>query len=462
MQRLFKRTTPIILSGLLALCGAAACGDDDGGDNADDADDTDDGDDTDDDGGDEPDAGEPDAAGPVLSRAGTIAITETNVTNSPGGKVPPISGGVVSITFTDLATATVAPVEGFTNPVGACQIFVYDIKAGQAEGTLVDEGPISITGTANGDFTCTFGTTPIPGYACRSDDPVSAGGVAGNAEGAEFNGGIQTSNFLVQKANFNAAAVAGSQLFLSGFAAPLDNTPLPVVAQTSMGNLLLAAPASGLTATGPAGATYTTLIGAGPIPNIMGYNFLGETSEISISKGATELVPSIDVTVTAAGEGFTLVDDPKNGNYLPHQIPTNAPVEVNFTCAGDDCGADGAGAVAAFVINGETTDGPLPSAEDDPFGTNMPIPENSYATFTCGFVGVDTATIDADAMEVILGTSPTRIQTTVLRSQTVLEATPTGGTAQTRVVVAHSQTGFTTTGAGIASIARAKAARAKK
>ncbi len=47
-------------------------------------------------------------------------------------------------------------------------------------------------------------------------------------------------------------------------------------------------------------------------------------------------------------------------------------------------------------------------------------------------------------MAAILGTSPTRIQTTVLRAQATLNATADSETAETRVIVGHSQTGFTT------------------
>jgi hypothetical protein len=466
-MKLVRRATPIFLAGLLGLFGAAACGgddDEDGGasDSSDDGDDGDDGDDDGDDGDDgDDDGGEPDAGGPTIVRRGTIAITETNITNVQD--VSPTSGAVVSISFLDTETATVAPVKGLDTPVERCEVFVYDVAADEAEPTAVDEGPITVTGTANGDFTCAFSADQGE-YLCQSTDAATAGGVASNAMGAAFDGesgGLSGLNNV--NAVLNQAAVVGSQMLLEGFGdESLDGQLFGVVARVQASSVDLFTPGQVPdTLTAPPTATFTTFIGAGPIPNPGGaYNFMTDASEVAISSEGTELVPAVEGTYTAEGEGFELVDDPENGFFLPHQLPTVAGKDpVRFGCAAEGCGLAGSGGdVTSIVINGRTTDGELLPPEEDPAGTDMPEPVGSFATFTCGFVaapGQDAqAEISAEALAAILGTSPTRIQTSVIRSQTVLDATAGSGTAETRVIIGHSQTGFTTVEAAPPKVAR--------
>jgi hypothetical protein len=390
---------------------------------------------------DEPD-GSPDASPPAYVREGLIAVTETFVSNTYGA----VTGAVVSIAFADTTTTTVEPVKGFEDPNGGCQIFVYDLARGPRESDEVDEGIVRVSGTANGDFDCAF-DSGTGEYFCRSADPMSIGG---DAEGILFDGSSPISSFLDPSVNFSREAVVGAQLLLNGFGEKaLDGRLFPIRARSSPGLLELITPGlPRLGLRGPPGATYAPLIGAGPIPNTVGYDFFNEKSEITISKQATALVPAFEVTYTPEGDGLLLTDDPEDGFYLPHQLPTatNPSLEVKFSCFGNGCGNAGSGpdATRSMAIIGRTTDGPRPPPEMDPDGTLMPDPVGSYATFRCVFSSpTNEATISAAAMAVILGTEPTRIETTVLRSVGSDNATPASDTA-VRVVVGHSHTGYTT------------------
>ncbi|HKE15316.1 MAG TPA: hypothetical protein VKB80_10645, partial [Kofleriaceae bacterium] len=401
-----------------------------------------------------PDAGEPDAAVPQIVRTGTVAITETTLTNPPIVETdPPIQGAVVTISFIDNEAVTVPPVEGFDNPIGACQIFVYDVTAGQSEPATVDEGPITVTGTANGDFTCAFNADR--GYVCQSADAVAAGGVAGNAAGATFDGpelpgDPRTSILSGLGATVNAGPINGSQMLLDGFGdKSLDGQTFAVINRPSNNTVLLATPGPvpDLIQNASGTATYTTFIGAGPIPNPFGYNFMTDASDVAIGFEGSKLVPAFNGSYTPDGEGFELVSDPTNNIFLPHEFPTALPASgpASFGCAAEGCGVAGAGGqVFATIINGRTTDGATPPADQDPLGVAMPDPVGSFATFTCGFAGMDQASITPEELEVILGTNPTRIQTTVVRAQVTLNATAASDSAETRIIVGHSQTGFTT------------------
>ncbi len=426
MQRLFRRSTPIILSGLLALFGAAACGDDDGGDGA-----TDSGDDADDgadDGADGPDAGsEPDAAPPV-TRSGLLAITDTTITN-PGLPGEPIQGGVVSMNYIDDQSVTVAPVEGFDTypPIGSCLVTVYG--EGDQEGTSVDEGPVRVTGTANGEFACGY-SKALEEYACQSTNPDIAGGVPGNATGATLELGSQT--LILGGAKFTPE-MQGMTISLTGFGA--QDGQYPIIAVVNGFTLQLA----GIEAEvdGGAEATFTTFVGASPIPNAAAFNFLDDgENPVTVAKEASDIVPAFEVTASARGEGFALAAE----SAQPHELPTASPATdaVVFSC-GDSCGADPApasGQLNVMVINGETTDGELV----DPSPISMPAATN-YATFQC--IGTkDSVTIPAAAMDAILGTTPTRIQVTVGRFVASIQSVPDA--ASSNVVLGHSLTGFTT------------------
>ena len=103
--------------------------------------------------------------------------------------------------------------------------------------------------------------------------------------------------------------------------------------------------------------------------------------------------------------------------------------------------------MTALIVTGRTTDRPLPSPSEDPTGTQMPSPMARYATFTCISPVSDEqneARIPAEALDVILGTDPTRIDPAVLRAQAVPDATSDSAAAAVSLFIGHSLTGFTT------------------
>jgi hypothetical protein len=425
MQRLFKRTTPIILAGVLALFGAA-CGGDDDGDDGDDTDDTTDDGDDDDDG--TPDAAPPDAA-PEVTHSGTVAITETTITN-PGLPGEPLQGAVVSIGFVDDSTA-IAPLSDFANNIGSCRITVFE---GDAAATPTDEGPITVTGVAsNGDFTC---NATDGEYTCQSTTAAAAGA---SAEGAVLIGDGGGGTLTLDAAGFPETMV-GMTVFLVGFGPIPSDVGFGVTDVAGGGDVLQLAgvPDTGKGGiTGGADALYAGYVGAGPIPNVTaGFDFLDDgTTPVVIAKEESDLVAALDVSVPASGDGFTLA----KGSALPHEFPTAAE-EVVFTCAEKGCGANPAltGQLHAIIINGETTDGPIDGLP--PFV--MPDPVTSHATFQCAFLAApldDEATITAAAVEAILATNPTRVQVTVGR----FSAIPASAASPSNVVVGHSLTGFT-------------------
>jgi len=422
MQRLLTRITPIIFSSVFALAGTAACGgDDDGDDGADGTDDGDDGGD-DDDGGDAPDAGAPDAAPPV-TRSGTLAVTETTISNDLG-KIP-VAGAAVAMSYIDDQTVTVAPVPGFTTSTGGCLITTYNRPA-DVEPTVVGEGSVTVGGTAHGEFACAF-VAGQPEYVCQSTNPAIAGGVAGNAATGTLD--ADTDVFLLEGGGFTPE-MQGMSIRLSGFGDA--DGDYPIVAAPAANQLQL----FGIDVNGIEGgkdATFTTFVGASPIPNAAGFNFLDAGKKpVTIAKTASDLVPAIDVSINARGEGLELV------GTQPHEFPT-APADLTFSCDGAGCGAEPAntGLIPAMIINGVTTDAKVNPA--DP--TDMPLAEGSYATFTCSALSMDTITIPEAGIEAILGTNPTRVQVTVGRVAASLVPVP--DQAETRVVVGHSLTGFT-------------------
>ncbi|HTE55015.1 MAG TPA: hypothetical protein VK698_29385 [Kofleriaceae bacterium] len=432
MRGFLFRSSSIFLSGALALAAGAACGGDD-----DDDDDTTD--DADDDGGDSPDAGdggdvdagEPDAAGPILLRAGTIAVTETSITNPLPKGVGPFSGGVVTVSFADTTTITVPPVEGFDNPVGNCLITVYDIAAGDQEPETVGEGVVTVTGTANGEFTC---ADDAGEYTCQSTDPAIAGGVAGNAEGGTLDEDLDI--LALAGANFTPE-MQGMQIALTGFGTQDGIYPIREV----MSDSILRLDGIDEVVSGDADATFSTFVGGGPIPNDVGFNFLDDgiakdAADVVVSKDATTILPASEVAFKARGEGLTLT------GTQPHEFPFTTPTEdVTFTCEGDGCGTEpdqATGILDVMVINGVTTD-VLPTENDDTI-TMLPA-QNSYATFQCSALVGNDVTIPAAGVDAILGTNPARVQITVGRFAAVPQSAPE---YTNNVVVGHSLTGFTT------------------
>jgi hypothetical protein len=432
----FRSSTSLAcMQGLLALVLAAApaCGDDRPPADDDDGD-ADDGDDDDDDG--DVDAGDDD--GGEMTRSAVVAVTETTITNmlplvgGPRGAPPRLSGGVMSMSYIDDQTVTVAPDPDFDSNINRCAITVFDLKGGDVVPTAVDEGTITVTGTSHGEFAC--GHSDEAGeYVCQSTDPILRGGVAGNAAGAA----LAATGELTLGEKIGPEMI-GMHIQLSGFDGDTDGVHA-VVGVTKAGEPILGNVEAD--ATGGDDATYTTFVGQGPMLNLGTVNVLDDgiskdAQDVVISKEDSDLVPGFTMTARARGEGFTLTKE----STQPHEFPATAE-DVTFACDGAGCGDDpkqAAGHLDALVINGVTTD-VLPAKGDD--GLTMLPAENSFATFACSMIGANEITIPADGVELILGTSPARVQITVGRFVAQLNDTDTSSTT---VVLGHSLTGFTT------------------
>jgi hypothetical protein len=103
------------------------------------------------------------------------------------------------------------------------------------------------------------------------------------------------------------------------------------------------------------------------------------------------------------------------------------------------CGRTDGGSINALIISGETTDAPITVADG---ATGMPDPVGTFATFQCAFLGLQTGTIPEAAVEAILGTNPTRIQTQVIIAGGTIASNP-NGEAVTNILLGHAVVGFT-------------------
>ncbi|WP_428264261.1 hypothetical protein [Haliangium sp.] len=159
-----------------------------------------------------PDASAPDAMPTQARRAGLITITETTVTNP--GEVA--TAGEASVSYVDLATATVAPARPlgespellYDLPDGACVVYRYT-KGTNDEATEVDEAEVTITGGASDIGACTF---TAGAYACPagpSGDFLDGAGTVtvAKAAGAEV---AALADVAVAAAGDGFALLAGS------------------------------------------------------------------------------------------------------------------------------------------------------------------------------------------------------------------------------------------------------------
>ena len=418
MRTRWSRHLSLFFAAGLSLA-AFGCGDDDGG-------------------GDRPDArpqadaepGNPDAGDEGgLLRSGTIAVTETAITNDlPGG---PWSGALVSVGFSDATTGNVpAPVEGYETNINGCLIRIWDVDTHEASDP-VDEGAVQVTGTENGDFGCAFAGA-ANGYVCQP-----AAGANGSAENATLAANALT---FVGGGTTVTAEMAGMYVRLSSFNAAVDDKLLPIIGvNTDTDSLIVGGTGGADLGTGDADATYSLFVGVGPVPSGGAQFLLGAADAINVQKAAGDVVAAIDEDFEAHGQNFELLENAEMDQYLPSTIPFDGS-EVNFACEGAGCGAEGSGGlIEAIVINGETTDAPVDEIATP--ADAMPAPVTQYATFQCSFIGSDTATLDAGAMAAILGTSPTRIQTSVGRYRGAIIAAE-DGTSSTIVLQGHALLGW--------------------
>ena len=372
-------------------------------------------------------AADPDAPeGPAFS--GLLALTDVRLSNPPLVALG-FSGAQVQVAFTDNSTVTVPPLEGYDNPVGGCAITVYDIAAGQTGGTGVDGGPVSVTGTNAGDFSCAFADDS---YRCALDDAASSG-VVPEGSTASLNVPMGYAQYTISGADFSGINAAGTYVVITGFEDENANGTFPVLGDNDGDTLLVANPAAPVLATSvPAGmsGTYATIVGAGPVPG--GFDFLDDgTNDVTITKAEMGQIPAINQTIKANGSGMVLE------GTQPHEMATDG-TPVTFTCGSspDSCGPTGGGVLNGMTLSGSTTDadvtGLLPNA--------MPAPVNRRVSFSCSALGQTSATLDAGAMEAILGLSSGSPTTRIQMSVSYVAGSVVGST---NLVVGHNVTGWT-------------------
>jgi hypothetical protein len=371
------------------------------------------------------DAGTPDPDADTRYK-GTVSVAEL-VASNPEGVAAGVSGAGVVVSFTEQDNI-IAPHPDFPNNIGECQIKIIDANAEQN----TDGGDVAITGTNVGDFTCSYQATP-DSYECSLDD-AGASGTMLMADTVLDGGNGQvnaTITLTIPNADFSGATYTGQHIRLEGFATAEANGVFPIVAQPAATTLVLAnvnlvgVGNHSLTADSP----YKTLVGEKPAPG--GLDFLG-AGAVTLAKAEATDAPAIATSIIPLGDGFTLADDSVDA----HEIPASG--DVKFSCddaQNGDCG-DGEGTLQGIVVFGETTDTTLPTGPTATF-SDMPDPTTQYARFQCSGIGMKSITMPAAALALIMGTTPTRIQTTVTYTNGELDGNNT-------YVMANGRVGFTT------------------
>lgn len=396
------------------------------------------------------DAADPDADIDDL-RSGTIAVSQVRVTNDltalgiPNGAV---QGAGVSVSYSDLTTATVEPTVG-NNGIGECTVWVYTVGT-NAPPALADEGAVTISGTGitpNNFPVCSF-IPPLSAYQCIQGNGILPDATSVNhidTNGGGTPGGAITV-LTVPNVDFAALNAIGMVINVTGFTIPQNNGTFMVadVDPLDAGNdsqiRVINFAAAGLegmggdvdtldeTYTAPvdgdagAGGTYALIAGTTPI--VLPFTFITDYSQdITVAKAAGSVVPAFSVTLKPSGDTVTLSTSSKQ----PHNFDVAATGNVNqvFTCddgTDGDCGmnrADGARSqITGWTISGSSTDGPLATGcSGGPcLPIQMPTPVTTHTEFVCkGSPGADSITLSAAALDAIMATSPTRIQLRLLR-----------------------------------------------
>lgn len=419
------RTWKSLFAVSLLLGGAAACGDDEGGGDID---------------ANVPDidAEVPDSMPPGATRSMTIAVTDIELTSPQGGPSGAgIRGGVISAEFLDLTSGGGELVFG-TSPVGGCVVQRFDVD-GDPNGAHppVGAGAITISGDGLLKTVGPCAYTQGVGYLCSSHGGSESIQAVAN--------GSRAVTYVYSGTPFMDDDLVGSYLNINGFTGAAYNTgasAIPIIAQGN-NTLTALAPADVAAGTETTAVAFAVFNGAGPVPTRglgipVDADFLGdETTSVQVQLAASAEWAAIDYTVYTRGEGFALSDE----STQPHEFPTTA-ADATFTCEGTngDCGADGdapAGTVEAVIVSGRTTDGDVAGLPD----FIMPPATTEYATFQCGFILAQGGTVPSGAVQAILDTNPTRIETRVLR---IAGTQPMDGLNSGNLVVGHGLVGHTT------------------
>lgn len=377
-----------------------------------------------------PDAAAPDAM-PPTRRAGTIVISELRVTAEAD---PGLSGADIDIRYVDpdVATVPVFPADA-TEPAvaaepGQCVVWVYDGTSTEREPPVIDEGAVTIIGALSPIGTCAYDADR--GYACQFATGTVPSETTINRTSQKVDWGI---------AEFTGKDVAGMEVTLSGLARAGNNGTFPIVANDDTSLTIVNPNAQTEIVEADSGATYAIFAGIGPTPAEK--PFLGDGTMVIVGKAAgAEVAGFADVALAAAGEGLQLLATSAQLFDLP-----GAAADSPFQCGapGDDrCGSTPAGTAPMLLLTGRTTDAALGQAGP----TDMPAPANRHAVFECRSAeGAQELTLPAAALQAILDTGPTRIETKLLRVVRTddVEGDPAKPGITTEILVGHGLVGYT-------------------
>lgn len=366
-------------------------------------------------------APDPDAfAGPF--RAGTIAVLDVTATNPGTG----FSGATVNVSYTDITQPDVDPAFGDpVPPLGGCTVWIYNVGQ-DAQPPDANEGDITLTGAGllSPIGTCSFDDA-TGAYECSTGNGTLGTGALAVQSGA-------TTSITVLNNEFAGHDLIGSYLRVDGFTEAGNNGTFPVVDQTN-DNIVVVANDNGTTETLAADGTFTVITGAGPTPANRDFLDSG-VEDVVVDKNEGTYVPAFSSTLKASGEGLILGDS----STEPHALPISPAADATFSCdPGDNgnCGPNG-GIITGFVLSGSTTDAPV--AGLSPLA--MPDPVTQWARFQCrGNPGLQSITLPQAALEAVLSSSPSRIETQLFRITADLSK------PDTSIIVGHGFIGYTDT-----------------
>lgn len=388
-------------------------------------------------GGDHPDArinidgpprvdGAPDAAGidaAPSSFTGTISISEVHIQG-----FPQLGQGMnIDMKFAPDGTAPVFD-DSPGLPTG-CKVWVYD--AAEANGVGNDEGAVTITATDGQPLIppCTF--IPGQGYLCIG--AVGTGGAIGPGGGP---GQYTYTNTAIT----NQDNEVGRYLVLTGAATAQNNGAFPIVAAPAPNTVVFINPTPGAGAEVlPAGATFTTIAGAGPIPGNPGSLDDDDELAVTLTQGGDgdfeTFTKNFSAAIGGVGDDFTL-DTASQG--LMTAIPTDGSA---FTLGCDGAGGAGCGSGTAIgsLVAISTTD--TPTAGLAPY--SMPPVTTTQTYLRCSIIGSGHVDVPAAASAYLMSSGATRIQATFLRANLQTAGNTGQVVANTNIVAGHTYAGFT-------------------
>jgi hypothetical protein len=429
------RTSTRLLASSLALVTAgtlAACGDDHGGNPDANGDDV------------GIDATPDTPVEPTADRSMTIAVTDVTLLSADAQALG-VTGGSIGISFDDITQGGGQVVFG-TSPVGGCVVVQYD--ATHPKAPQVDAGTVTIGASTNANLgdgrnkaigPCNY--VDGAGYVCVSNTDTDQ---AQNAT-AVGTSGLVTYTFPAQTFPTTGQNLIGSYLVVAGFTNANFNSPagsaFPIVNQPSATQLVVSNPAGvGQTAeTIAAGGTFTVMNGYAPAPG--GGDYLGDqTTGVHISKADDANWGAIDADIYVRGEGLDL-DDVSDD---PTAFPSTSQA-LNFSCGGTGgtCGADSnddPSLLEAVIVSGKTTDADVSGTN---FDFEMP-PATTWVEWQCGYPLGTAAAMPAGAVQAILDSNPTRVETRVLSVAGQIPSDPNNDLNSGFIVVGHALVGHTT------------------